>query len=98
MSNPTSLESNNGISVVKGDLTFETVPQIIDSDIMTGDRVVIDLSGVTRSDSSGLALLVHWFRLGKSQSISVEFHNIPQNMMALAMVSNLDDVLPFVSH
>lgn len=58
------------------------------------DRVVIDLGGVTRADSAGLALLIHWTREQRHHGGSVEFVNIPEQMQAIARVSGVDTILP----
>jgi phospholipid transport system transporter-binding protein len=57
-------------------------------------EVHIDLAGVTRSDSAGLALLVEWLRLAETRDISLQFHNLPGQLREIARVSDLLPLLP----
>ena len=93
------IKEESGNCRLVGDLTFDTVNLMLKEQVFSDQRSVdIDLSGVSHSDSSGLALLIEWLRQAKKQSIDVRFKHIPSKMMALAKVSNLDKVLPLVSH
>jgi len=49
---------------------------------------------VQRSDRAGLALLVEWLREARQTGQSVRFFNMPAQMLAMARVSGLDQVLP----
>ncbi len=94
-----TLEKKDGKLYLQGDLTFDSGPSIIDKPLFNGESSLsIDLAGVTHSDSAGLALLIQWFRQAKKEAKKVEFLHVPAKMQALAKVSNLDKVLPFVSH
>ena len=86
-----------GDFVLSGALTFETVPELWEE----GERVFgdgpslsLDLGGVTRADSAGLALLVDWLRRARECGQDVRFANIPEQMLAMARASGLDEVLP----
>ena len=82
---------------VSGEITFFTVNQALSLDFLSGQQnIKINLSGVTRSDSSGLALMVHWLRQARQQGVEMKFENIPDKLLALAKVSNLDEILPIV--
>ncbi len=83
--------------VVAGELDFTTVVQLLkDAEPLlgAGTDVLVDLQGVTRSDSAGLALLIEWMRAAKRQQKSIQFLNIPPQMLDIARVSSLDQVLP----
>lgn len=54
----------------------------------------IDLSGVTRVDSAGLALLVEWLRQARGGGKSIVFGHIPDQLRAIARVSDLEGILP----
>lgn len=63
--------------------------------LLSGDgSVTIDLAGVTRADSAGVALLIHWTRQQRELGGRIEFANIPDQMLALARVSGVDTILP----
>lgn len=80
-----------------GALSFDSVPALCAraSQLFTElDSVQVDLQGVTRSDSAGVALLVEWMRVAREQERAIRFVNIPHQMLAIARVSSLDDILP----
>jgi len=82
---------------VVGDLTFGTISAVLGQSDTLGDgpgRLEIDLSGVHRADSAGLALLVHWLREAHRSGRDIVFHNLPRQMLAIARVSDLEDILP----
>lgn len=82
---------------VSGELSLRTVPQLwhtAEGLIREAGRVEIDLRGVSRSDSAGLALLVEWMRQAREAGKEIRFLNIPRQMLAIARVSSLDRVLP----
>lgn len=56
-------------------------------------RVEVDFGAVTESDSSGLALLLEWLRLARKAGRQVHFDNVPEQIMALARISEVDDLL-----
>lgn len=83
---------------LQGELTFDTVSELLASSqalLAALPHIRIDLAGVDRSDSAGLALLVEWARLAALGRQTIDFINPPSQMRALAHVSGLDDVLPF---
>ena len=89
--------AGDGNVQVSGEITFFTVNQALSLDILSGRKnIKINFSGVTRSDSSGLALMVHWLRQAKQQGVEMKFENIPDKLLALAKVSYLDEILPIV--
>lgn len=56
---------------------------------------LIDLSGVTRVDTAGIALLVHLVATGKKQGAQVAFAGLSDNVVTLAQLYNLpQNVLP----
>lgn len=80
-----------------GELSFKTVPTIIGelNGLLSGESPqVIDLSGVTRIDSAGVALLLDWVRAAKNCNVSVRFRNVPPQMLALAKVAGVGYLLP----
>ena len=84
--------------VVEGELNLTTVPtllQAIHEQFPTsGSAVHIDLAGVTRSDSAGLAFLVEWLRLARTRGIRLQFHNLPSQLREIARISDLTPLLP----
>lgn len=86
--------------VLRGELSFATVTDLSKRSaemLWQAERVTLDLAGVTRTDSAGLALLVEWLRLAHRKDKAIQFRNIPQQMMAVAQVVGLDELLPVAS-
>ncbi len=84
---------------LSGDLSFHSVPELWQKNktvLFKDDNSDLDinLAGLERSDSSGLAILVEWFREAEQQNRKINFINIPQQMYDIARVSGLDEILP----
>lgn len=82
---------------VEGELIFTTVTDLQQqaSSLFTeADALDIDLKAVQRSDSAGLALLIEWMREARRQDKTLRFLNMPAQMLAIARVSSLDQILP----
>jgi phospholipid transport system transporter-binding protein len=83
-------------SRVIGSLEFSTVTRLLPQGtaaIGNGQAAVIDLSGVTGSDSSGLALLVEWLGVAKDARRSLRYENVPAQLQQLALLSEVDELL-----
>lgn len=83
--------------VLRGELSFSTVTDLSRRSaelLWRAEQVTLDLAGVTRTDSAGLALLVEWLRLAHRKGKVIQFRNIPPQMMAVAQVVGLDRLLP----
>ena len=83
-------------SRVVGVLHFTTVTALlhVGSDaIANGRAAIIDLSGVKDSDSSGLALLIEWLSIARSESRSLRYENIPTQLHQLARLSDVEELL-----
>jgi len=82
-----------------GDISYETVVVALQLNIFSSNHsadksVLVDFSGIGHADSSGLALMLHWLRSAKKKEIDVQFFHVPKKLMALAEMSNLEEVLP----
>jgi phospholipid transport system transporter-binding protein len=96
-----NVDSSSEMVLVSGELTFTTVNSVLNEIgrlVGSSFELKIDLSGVTRSDSAGLALLVHWMRAAKQAKKKLVFHHIPAQMLAIASASSLDELLPVPSN
>jgi phospholipid transport system transporter-binding protein len=96
MAEPRIEETGNGSWLLSGDLSFTTVPSLRGGlDIKSSDRpgISIDLAGVTRSDSAGLALLIEWLRESERLGKAITFLNMPAQMQSIARVCGLDGIL-----
>jgi phospholipid transport system transporter-binding protein len=82
---------------IEGELSFATVATLLTrmAALSAGqDDLGIDLQGVTRADSAGVALLVEWLRMARRENRKLHYLNMPAQMLAIARVSGLDVLLP----
>ena len=79
-----------------GELSFETAARALRAglDLLERDGSwVVDLSGVTSGDSAGVAVLVEWLAAVRAAGGSVRYEGVPAQMLAIARISDLDDLL-----
>jgi phospholipid transport system transporter-binding protein len=81
---------------LEGALTLETVAACFERSLPAGD-VVLDFSGVTRVDSSALALLLAWVRHLKARGSKVELRALPESLLTLARLYGVDALLPLAA-
>lgn len=89
-------DTATGVLAVKGELTFSTVGDVLEqTQPLFEPATVLDvnLDAVTHSDSAGLVLLIHWMRINNSNNKKIIFQNIPEQMLAIAKASGLDELL-----
>jgi phospholipid transport system transporter-binding protein len=61
--------------------------------IAPGRAWTIDLSGVTAGDSAGLAVLVEWLSVARARGVSLRYAGIPPQILAIARISDLEELL-----
>lgn len=80
-----------------GGLNFNAVPLLAKDNhrlIEQNQKVVFDLSQVTSSDNTGVALLVSLAGHAKNTGKVVSFINLPQQLLTLVEANGVKDVLP----
>lgn len=97
MNNAAIQPLGEGRFLLTGDLDFDNVPQLLGTSTSMfaheGERLVLDLSGVRRTTSVGLAMMIEWLRRARQANKSIEFHNVPPQMLSMAKISGLDGIL-----
>jgi len=87
------------VLAVTGDLTFATIPDVLTQSAEfearpdLPDRLVIDFVGVSGVDSSAVALLLEWRREALRRGKSLVFTNLPANLVALARLYGVADLI-----
>ena len=82
-----------------GALSFETLPGVLaESAAYTAradlpDRLTIDFAGITGVDSSAVALLLEWRREAQRLRKGLEFVNLPANLLALANLYGVAELI-----
>ena len=87
---------DGGRARVIGSLHFITVSALLTAGVAAindGRATVIDLAGVTASDSAGLALLIEWLSVAKAAGRTLRFENIPSQLQQLARLSEVEELL-----
>lgn len=98
MAEPGLTKAGNGRWLLEGELGFASVPAVLESSAkgLTDSREIqVDLKGVTRADSAGLALLVEWLRESEHAGKVITFTNVPEQLLAIARLCGLDEILSF---
>ena len=84
---------------LKGDLSFESIPAVL-AETATyvarpdlPERLTIDFSEIAAVDSAAVALLLEWRRLAQRLGKSLSFSNLPANLLALAELYGVADII-----
>jgi phospholipid transport system transporter-binding protein len=95
VSNLTIIEQSPQYYRVEGNLTFSsiTTKTVNSFRLATGMRIIIDLKQVITTDSAGLALIIEWISLAKRNNVDLQFQNIPNQLLALAKLSDLEQII-----
>ena len=82
--------------VVDGAMTLPAATGLLNDGtaLIAGGLGLIDLSGVTDIDSSGLSVVFGWLRAAKAQGRSIRIANPPRDFISLAEVYGVADQLP----
>ena len=102
------MKNNNAIQIddegtvhLSGELTFESTPgfyrQLENEFESTGDVISVDLTGITRTDSAGLALLLEWQAMANRQNRSLLINQAPDSLLRLAKLCEADKLLKLSS-
>jgi phospholipid transport system transporter-binding protein len=83
---------------VRGALTFATARRAREEGLNSirasaARELEVDCSGITASDSAGLTVLLDWLALAKKEGRSLRFLNLPQGLLAIARISEVDELL-----
>lgn len=94
------LAQADGRYEIRGQLTFQTVPQFFTHTqemLVAGNGpVTVDLAGVTLADSAGIALLVEWRQRARAAGRALAFANIPDQVRKIIHVSGLQQAFDIV--
>ena len=88
--------------MVGGELSFQTVSllerQSRDLFAKTDQtEIVVDLKGVERADSAGIALLLEWIRITRQFNKKIAFSHVPNQMQNIIELCDLKDQLPIIT-
>ena len=96
MSDFTLEDKGGGRFLLSGEMVFRTAGKILRvSEELFEDhtRIEVDLSGVTKSDSAGLALLLEWITWANHTVREIRFVGMPDKIDAIARTTEVDHLL-----
>lgn len=99
--NSTSIElqpSSSGRIEVRGALTFTTARQAREEGLRAitdtqSRQLEADCTGVTVADSAGLTVMLDWLAHAKLEGKSLRLTNLPEKILAVARISDVEDLL-----
>jgi phospholipid transport system transporter-binding protein len=89
-------DMGDGHWLLEGELDFNTVPEVLQhtgASMRGVSGITVDLKGVKRADSAGLALLVEWLRESERAGMPISFVNVPAQLLSIARVCGLEEIL-----
>jgi len=92
-----SLEDlGEGRFALSGEMSFDTTERILkesEEPFEEHTQLEIDLSGVTLSDSAGLALLLEWVTWANHTVREIRFTGMPERVLAIARTTEVEQLL-----
>ena len=88
--------AGDGRFELSGELGFDDAARLLaegDSAFGSLQEAEVDLSGVGRADSAGLALLLEWSVAAAAAGRSLRYRNIPSAIASLAGISDVAELL-----
>ena len=81
---------------LSGRLTMETVATLFDTTLQAegGTALEIDLKQVEAVDSAAVSLLLSWLRRAQRNNVTLNFYNVPDNLLSLANLYGVAELLP----
>ena len=81
---------------LSGEMTFETAERILvesEEPFEQHTRIEVDLEGITRADSAGLALLLEWITWANHTVREIRFLSMPERVVAIARTTEVEQLL-----
>ena len=85
-----------GRFAISGVLGFPTASEIFELSkkyFEPHSVIEVDFSGVERSDSAGLALLLEWVNWARNYVREIHYREIPEQIFAIAAISEVESML-----
>jgi len=88
------LENNHVF--VSGEINFDTTVSLWNHSLpffSHPEELIFDFSGVTKTNSAGLALLLEWIKYAKQAKKRIIFKNLPAQLTSVAAVAGINKLL-----
>lgn len=87
---------DGGVCHVSGVLDFETAREALDAVVPAIEKTAhldIDLGGIVRSNSAGLALMIEWLATAEKAGHTLSFTAVPDGLRQLAGVCQVEELI-----
>lgn len=94
------IEAQGNTLCVSGAMTLENVNTLLAESqaAFASGKLEVDLSGVAEVDSTAVSLLFEWLRQAHSRNTSLVFINLPPNLVNMATLYGVLDIIPQQHH
>jgi len=81
---------------VSGEVTMATASALFRGELKSpqSGELVIDFSQLDKVDSSAVSLMLVWLRAAKRSKVNLRFEKVPANLVSLAKLYGVADLLP----
>jgi len=91
-------ERSAGHFDARGALTFSTAQRartigLAAFSATDAQQIRVDCTGITASDSAGMTVLLDWLAFAKRTQRSLRFDNLPAQVLAVARISDVQELL-----
>lgn len=85
---------------ISGAMTLENVNALLEESnaAFTAENLEMDLAGVSEVDSTAVSLMFEWLRQAHKRNISLTFVNLPSNLVNMATLYGVLDLIPQHHH
>jgi phospholipid transport system transporter-binding protein len=93
---PSFQVNESGGAALTGTLSFASAGRLLPrgvASISSGQIRSVDLAAVAGADSAGLALLIEWLSVAKAAGKSLQYENVPAQLLQLAKLSDVEALL-----
>lgn len=82
--------------MVTGDVTMETVPALLAQGLqhLSSKDLLVDLSQTQAVDSAAVSMLLAWQRAAQSGQRALQIERLPENLLSLARLYGVEEMLP----
>lgn len=95
------IESPKGYYILQGELSRNTIAKSAALSTLkkqapkdaNTEASTLDMSGVSHSDTAGLAWLMNFLKDNQQQNVQFKIKNIPESLIKLAKISDVDSFL-----
>lgn len=93
--NATLDQGSDGVWRIAGTLDFDSVPALYrhTDALLAAGPVELDLAGVERANSAGVALLLEWRRQAHRRGVELHLRELPAAVLQLARLSGVEGLV-----